>query len=85
LKLIQYGASGLPSVSHPIGVSNEIIEDGENGFLRRDADGWREAIERLTSDIDFRRRMGEKARAVVEEKYSLHTWGPRVAGLVDSL
>src|SRR5208283_2921613 len=26
LKLIQYGASGLPSVSHPIGTSTDIIE-----------------------------------------------------------
>ncbi len=85
LKLIQYGASGLPSVSHPIGVSNDIIEDGENGFLRQDADGWREAIERLTFDAELRKRMGRKARAVVEERYSLQTWGPRVAGLVDSL
>jgi glycosyltransferase involved in cell wall biosynthesis len=85
LKLIQYGASGLPSVSHPIGVSGDIIEDGENGFLRRDAEGWREAIERLIADAALRRRMGKKARAVVEERYSLAAWGPRVADLVDGL
>ncbi len=85
LKLIQYGASGLPSVSHPIGVSSDIIEDGENGFLRPDTEGWREAIERLISDAELRRRMGKKARAVVEERYSLQTWGPRVADLMDSL
>jgi MoxR-like ATPase len=84
-KLIQYGASGLPSVSHPIGVSGDIIEDGENGFLRRDAEGWREAIERLIADAALRRRMGKKARAVVEERYSLAAWGPRVADLVDGL
>lgn len=85
LKLIQYAAAGLPSVSHPIGVSNEIIEEGESGFLRDSVEGWREALERLGDDPDLRTRMGRRARAVAEEKYSLHVWGPRVVEIVDGL
>jgi glycosyltransferase involved in cell wall biosynthesis len=85
LKLIQYAASGLPSISHPIGVSGAIIDEGESGFLREDVEGWREALERLGKDIDLRKRMGIKARAVAEERYSLEVWGPRVARIVDSL
>jgi hypothetical protein len=85
LKLIQYAASGLPSISHPIGVSGEIIEEGESGFLREGLEGWREALERLGSDVDLRKRMGRKARAVAQERYSLEVWGPRVARRVDSL
>ena len=71
LKLIQYAASGLPSISHPIGVSGEIIEEGENGFLRKDLEGWREALERLANNVDLRKRMGRKARLIAEERYSL--------------
>jgi len=85
LKLIQYASSGLPSVSHPIGVSGEIIEDGESGFLRRDLEGWREALERLRVDPPLRKRMGKRARAIAEERYSLEVWGPRVADMVDGL
>ncbi len=85
LKLIQYAASGLPSVSHPIGTSTEIIEDGESGFLCGDLEGWKEALERLRLDLPLRKAMGRKARAIAEEKYSLRVWGPRVADLVNGL
>lgn len=85
LKLIQYASAGLPSLSHPIGVSSEIIEEGESGFLREDVEGWREALERLRLDNALRARMGKKARAIAEEKYSLRVWGPRVADLVSDL
>jgi glycosyltransferase involved in cell wall biosynthesis len=85
LKLIQYCASGLPSISHPFGVSREIIEEGQSGFLRQHIEEWREAIERLDNDVSLRKRMGRRARAIVEERYSLEVWGPRVAGMIDSL
>jgi glycosyltransferase involved in cell wall biosynthesis len=85
LKLIQYAATGLPAISHPYGVSGEIIQDGENGFLRQDEEGWRQAIELLRTDIDLRKAMGRKARKTAEERYCLKVWGPRVADIVDSL
>lgn len=85
LKLIQYMATGLPSVTHPIGVTEEMIEDGVNGFLRSDIQGWRSAIEGLSRDVDLRRKMGMAAREVAADRYSLHVWGPRVSELIDSL
>jgi glycosyltransferase involved in cell wall biosynthesis len=85
LKLIQYAAAGLPSVTHPVGVSREIVEEGESGFLREGVEGWREALERLGGDLELRKRMGKKARVVAEERYSLRVWGPRVAEIIDSL
>lgn len=85
LKLIQYAAAGLPSLTHPVGVSGEIVEEGESGFLRRDVEGWREALGRLGADPELRKRMGKRARAIAEERYCLHVWGPRVAGIIDGL
>jgi glycosyltransferase involved in cell wall biosynthesis len=85
LKLLQYGAAGLPSISHPFGVSTEIIEDGQNGFLRSDIEGWREAVERLGNDVALRQRMGKRAREMVEERYSLRVWGPRLVAIVEAL
>jgi glycosyltransferase involved in cell wall biosynthesis len=85
LKLIQYGAAGLPSLSHPFGVSNEIIDEGENGFLRKDIAGWVDALERLQADFSMRKRMGRRARAIVEERYSLLRWGPHIASILDGL
>jgi len=85
LKLIQYMAAGLPSVTHPVGVTEEMIQDGVNGFLRSDIQGWRSAIEGLSKDVDLRRNMGMAAREVAADRYSLHVWGPRVSELIDSL
>ncbi len=85
LKLIQYCASGLPSISHPFGVSGEIVEEGQSGFIREHIEEWREAIERLEHDVSLRQRMGKRAREIAEERYSLKVWGPRVAGMIDNL
>jgi glycosyltransferase involved in cell wall biosynthesis len=85
LKLIQYCAAGLPSLSHPFGVSREIIEEGQSGFLRRDIEEWREAIDRLMHDVALRTRMGRRAREIAEERYSLRVWGPHAAAIADSL
>jgi glycosyltransferase involved in cell wall biosynthesis len=85
LKLIQYMASGLPSVAHPVGASLEITEDGVNGFLCRGREEWEARIEELVRDTDLRIRMGRLARQTAEERYSLRIWGPRVAEIIDSL
>jgi glycosyltransferase involved in cell wall biosynthesis len=85
LKLIQYMASGLPSITHPIGAAQEIITDGVNGMLRSDMDGWRDAIENLSRDVAVRARMGRAARDVVEERYSLKVWGPKVREIIESI
>jgi glycosyltransferase involved in cell wall biosynthesis len=85
LKLIQYMASGLPSITHPIGAAQEIITDGVNGMLRSDMDGWRDAIVNLSRDVAVRSRMGRAARDVVEERYSLKVWGPKVREIIESL
>jgi glycosyltransferase involved in cell wall biosynthesis len=85
LKLLQYMAAGLPSIAHPAGVAPDMIIDGQNGFLRGEALGWKEAIDRLGRDVSLRKRMGKLARAMVEERYALSVWGPKVAEIVSSL
>ncbi|OPY78530.1 MAG: Glycosyl transferases group 1 [Syntrophorhabdus sp. PtaU1.Bin058] len=85
LKLIQYMAAGLPSVAHPVGVVQDMIVDGYNGFSRKDTEGWKDAIDRLRGDVDLRRAMGTASRKIAEERYSLDIWGPRVAEVLDAL
>ena len=85
LKLLQYMAAGIPSVAHPIGAAKEIVSHGVNGLLAETADQWEEAVGALCANPDLRERMGKAAREAVEERYSLRTWGPRVAEIIDSL
>ena len=78
-KLLQYMACGLPSVSSPVGVNSEIINDGENGFLARSSEEWISRIALLIEDKNLREAMGRKARKTVEEKYSLKKWSEELA------
>ena len=61
-------ASGLPLVlSDRVGAAHDLLRDGENGFLvpADDVDAAAEALRRLASDPDLRRRMGERSRELV--------------------
>ena len=79
LKLLQYMAVGIPAVASSVGVNQEIIKSGENGFLASTLDEWCTHLLSLCRDVELRHRMGGAARKTVEEHYSLHVWGPRLA------
>lgn len=72
LKGLQYMALAVPTIMSPIGVNDEIIQDGENGFLASSKEEWIEKISLLIEDSNLRTSIGEKGRATVEEKYSIN-------------
>lgn len=69
---------GLPAVSTRNGGSATLIEDGVNGRIipADDVCEWADAIEKMLSDSQELKRMGDAARKTVEEHY---TWD-RIAG-----
>lgn len=83
LKLIQYMAAGVASVSSPGGSTLEFVRDGENAWLARDGNDWRDRISMLAGSASLRVEMGQRARATVEEGYSLRVWGPRFVDALD--
>jgi glycosyltransferase involved in cell wall biosynthesis len=70
-KLLQYMAVGLPVVTSPVGVNQEIVQDGESGFWARTPEEWEGCLARLLGDPELRRRMGQRGRAAVVSRYSL--------------
>ncbi|HSP07260.1 MAG TPA: glycosyltransferase family 4 protein, partial [Acidobacteriota bacterium] len=70
MKLLQFMSLGVPAVASPVGVNQEIVEDGVNGFLARSAEEWEQRLARLVADADLRRRMGAAARNRVVQDYS---------------
>ncbi len=71
-KLLQYMALGIPSIASPVGVNQEIITDGENGFLATSENEWFEKLSLLISNKKRRKMVGIAARETVEERYSLN-------------
>jgi glycosyltransferase involved in cell wall biosynthesis len=72
LKVFEYMASGLPTVTIPRPPLTEIVREGEEGLHFREADpgDLARAIERLADDAALRSRLGSRARERVVERYS---------------
>lgn len=82
-KLIQYMACGLPVVASPVGVNQEIVMPGKNGFLATNFSEWVDALDKLICDPDLRRAFGRDGLAVVETRYSLQSQQDRVASALE--
>jgi glycosyltransferase involved in cell wall biosynthesis len=71
--IIEAMAVGLPVVATSVGGVPELIVEGESGLLvaPNDPPALAEAILTLARDPELRRRMSEKNKAVVRERFTL--------------
>ena len=69
--LLEAAALGKPLVATDVAGCREIVEHGVNGLLvaSADAKALAEAVIELLQDKPRRDRMGERSRAIVEEKF----------------
>lgn len=84
IKLIQYMACALPVVGTPIGVNQEIIQHGVNGFQANSLDEWTNYLAKLATDPHLRNIMGAKGRSMVESNYCLQVTAPKLDRLLRS-
>jgi glycosyltransferase involved in cell wall biosynthesis len=72
--LLEAMASRLPAIAAPVGEAPSMLEPGRTGWLveTSEPEAWARALEAL-EDLprEARRRIGEAARATVEERYRL--------------
>jgi glycosyltransferase involved in cell wall biosynthesis len=85
LKLLQYMSAGLPTVSSPRGSVEEIVRDGDNGFVAADAQAWEHKLATLLADAPARAAMGGRARAWLVEHYTLARYGPRFVAFLQAV
>ena len=77
-KALQYMGVGIPAVCSPVGMSAQLVRDGENGFLASSEDEWVEKLTLLLNSAQLRRRLGQGGRETVETWYSAEVQAPRV-------
>ncbi|MCP4614546.1 MAG: glycosyltransferase family 4 protein [Planctomycetes bacterium] len=77
-KLLQYMATGIPSVASPVGVNAEIIDHGVNGLLASTPDEWRKSLEVLVQNQALRNKLGAAGRKKVVAEYSVEAHLPKL-------
>jgi len=82
LPILEAGAMGIPVVSTRVGVANEIIKHGENGFLvDRNPTDLSKHLKLLEEDVELRGGFGRNLREEI-----IHNWGwASVIGKFDNL
>jgi glycosyltransferase involved in cell wall biosynthesis len=75
LSLIEAAACARPMVAADGPGLRDIVRHGETGLLvpARDAGALADAIEKLSQDPELRRRLGQAARRLAEEKFGAET------------
>ena len=70
-KALQYMALGIPAIASPVGINNEIIDEGINGFLCKTEEEWYKAFHYFLSDKVNRDNMHRAARNKIIQNYSV--------------
>jgi glycosyltransferase involved in cell wall biosynthesis len=80
-------AAGLPVIVSAVGGLPEIIHHEETGLLipPKDAEALAGSLARLLENPDLAKRLGEKAREHIQEKYSLERLAQVVNAAYDEL
>jgi glycosyltransferase involved in cell wall biosynthesis len=81
MKLLQYMSLEIASVGSPVGVVQEIVNDGINGFLASSNSDWENVLSELIQNPLLRKSSGEEGRRTVVERYSLRNWFPKLLEL----
>lgn len=84
-KLIQYMAGGVPVIASPVGVNQQIVEHGKNGFLANATGEWLSAFRMLRDDPQKRIVMGMAGRKKAEALYNLQVTAPVLFNLLKSV
>ena len=85
--LLEAMASGLPVIASCIAGNEELVVDGETGYLvpSEDIEALRAALKKLLSDPESRQQMGNASRQYVEANYSWESTAQQYALLLEKV
>ena len=70
-KYLEVSSYKIPGVYKNIRQYNEIIKNGENGYLASTEEEWYQSIKSLIDNAKLRKEMGEKAYKTVKENHTI--------------
>ena len=72
-KALQYMSLGMPALVSPVGINEEIVDHGVNGYVCRTEDEWVNYLSILLKDRQMLKKMGEAARNKIVNQYSVRS------------
>jgi len=66
IKFLEYSSAKRPGVYQDITPYQEIVRDGENGFLAFRSEDWYEKLKKLALDFELRKKIGENAFKTIQ-------------------
>jgi glycosyltransferase involved in cell wall biosynthesis len=85
LKIVQYQGVGVPVVCTPVGINQDLVKDGFNGFWAMTPEEWEEKLALLIEDASLREQMGREGRKKVLEGFTVQSCAPRLLSILDRL
>lgn len=82
IKWLEAATLGIPTIVSDTHRYREVVEDGIDGVLARDAESWRAALVRLIDDPALRRRMGARAKEKALANYGIRASVARLNALL---
>lgn len=80
-KLLQYMAAGVPVVATDWGFNKTVVRGGQTGFLADSEDDFYRHMLHLHQNPELARAMGEQARELIEQEYSVTAVAGRLAAI----
>jgi glycosyltransferase involved in cell wall biosynthesis len=81
-KALLYMSVGIPAVCSAVGMAQEIIQSGQNGYLAQSNEEWFEILDEAVRRPDVRGRVGAAGRDLVAGEYSLEQHAPRLLEVI---
>lgn len=87
LSILEGMACGLPVVATNVGGIPEVVSEGETGYMvaPNDIKGFAKRLSQLVESFEMRKRMGDKAREVILQKYSFDNTAESITELYKEL
>ncbi len=85
LKGLSYMACGVATVMSPVGVNNDIIKHGVNGYLASNEQEWIDCLSLLIESSELRQRIGNMGRETVSQYYSVEANKEKYLAVLNSL
>lgn len=84
-KVFEYMAKGIPTIATGVGEVVHFIENGVTGYCSDDPGKLIDAFVQLAGDAELRRKMGEEARRICTDHYSLEIAGAMYAQFISDV